>query len=112
LGLLVVVEVLVVEHETLQLALLLVNGVAELGLRLGGLIVVDVALVVAASGTVVGLPVIHAHPAELISAQITSHVVAALVLLYGLPTLWAELSMELDPVHSGSLHVILLLPLL
>lgn len=36
-------------------------------------------------------PVTHAHPAELMSAQLTSHMVAPLVLLYGFVTGWTGL---------------------
>lgn len=61
------------------------------------LLLVQIALVVAAGGRAMGLPVTHADPAELVAALRARHVVAPLVLLNVLLALGANFSVGGDP---------------
>mmetsp|Transcript_50405 Transcript_50405/g.113324 ORF Transcript_50405/g.113324 Transcript_50405/m.113324 type:complete len:381 (+) Transcript_50405:89-1231(+) len=76
--------------------------------------VVDIALVVAACGSAVGGPVAKAQPAELVPAAArlgADHVIAPLVLLYGLVALGAFLGVGLDPADVLGFSTVLDVPL-
>ena len=97
---LVVVESFEVEHVLPELVLVVLARVFLLDYRSVALLLellVLVAVVVAACLLSVLRPSPQAHPAEVVVANPASHVVATLVLLNWLLTLWAVLGVRHDP---------------
>ena len=72
----------------------------------------SIALIVATSRSIVILPVSKTHPAEVMMANLTLHMVAAGVLLYVSPTLLvgALLSVHKNPVDILTLRRVFLFP--
>lgn len=104
-------EPLVIPHVSLELVcclLALVLLISELLVLL--LLVIDVALVVAARGVAMLLPVAHANPTELEFALRTRHVVTPLVFLYVTLAFGAVFRIGSDPGHILRLGVGLHVP--
>ena len=108
-GAVVVGEPLVVPHVALELGLG-ENSLLLLLLetRVLALFFVEIALIVAAGGRAVLLPIAHAGPAELVAALGARHVVTSLVFLDVFLTFRARLAVGGDPVDvfglSAGLH--------
>ena len=99
-------EAVEVVHEALQLLLLLPQAARLALLPLGSCLLralVLVAAVVAAGALAVLAPHPHAHPAELVLALLTRHMVAALVLLDDALATGALFRVLEEPVQVGNL---------
>ena len=101
------VVALVVMQISVQLIFGLV-GIVAIPIGLTG--IEAIALIVSACALIVFTPRLHAHPAEVVMAELAVHVIAALILFYTAVALGALLRVDDDPVGGFTLTLAFLLP--